>query len=1396
MKKRVFSVLLALSLCLSMVPANAAEAVESDAPVEEETSAALPSEEESNASDEEGEEDLAAPSAVADLDELGEAEEFTTPSTVEALDEEELDDLEEAEEQAILNFEEDLIRLSALEDGISPQAASDDTENQIASAVYIGITPLEAGDYVANDQPYHIVTTTNDPSSNHLRYDPDRNMLSVYGDVTLSSGGVSILNLLSGELTLDLSQGSLTLVGPQTTNGAIGLGGTLHLTGSGDLTVEGRSSSGAIITGGELTSDADYSGSIWIFNSTDTSPALSGTKVDLKGGKDVKITVSSEMVPAITGNISMNVTGNVALENQTGAVVSGELNITSGGGVTISGSGSSPSIYGKTSITAMGNVEISNGSGAAIASDDAYVAGSDVTITGNGTNPAVIAAMKINATGAVSMTNAGTGFVTSGRTTVNNATSVALSTGGTVAYLSKPNLPSGVSLYETVNGQTTIDGNEITLHEGDIEILATTAAFHYKCGNGTADYAPSTYTLTLNNATISGKLTVHTDLTIVLKGICTINGSIFSQGDLNLSGGQLTANGISNGNFGFSDKLTLSGTAVTVSYLQWMPEGGIQLTNSSSLTVDGGSSTSYLWANDIDLGQFSRITMRNAFIYNYATEVTNLNDLSDFLPAGYSIGAEPSGVITVHDARGIMAKNFSLEKNSPGVALVRMEDWDYGETASTPVPTSTTNSTTQVTYVYKVKDADDSAYTVEKPSYPGTYTVKATFPATGHYLQTCATCDFIIRGISTVTPPTFKSLTYSGQPQELVSPGSTQDGTLLYSLSETGTYTQSVPTAANAGTYTVWYKVQGDSTHSGTDPDHIQAIISPKDLTQAVVEITTDSDTPTYNGQDQTKAVTAVTADGQTLTPGKDYVISGNQTANAGTHTLTVHGQGNYVGTATQQWEIAKAAPEQEKLTGTITLSCHQTTVDNQVELEGLLPRDHGLVGYTVTSDEKAVDNVSVDMDGLLTFDSRATGEAVTDTIIVTAVMQNYKDVTFTITIDLVDKTAVTITGISASGKLYDGQPAVYTGTPAAVATQSGAVVTPTGFTYTWLTADGQPPTDAGSYELAISVNEDDPHYVGGESVVFTIQPIPITIAAADKAAETGGSLPELTYTVSDSLVGSDRLSDALTLTCDADMTQAGTYPIQISGGEVVTDQGMVSPNYEITLQDGVLTVTEKAVDPTPAPVSGASGGRSRSSSSTAASNTTPAVQPETTQPAADPAAQFTDVAAGQWYYDAVSFVLSNNLMEGLGETTFAPNNDLTRTQILQILYSKEGKPAVTHLSVFTDVESGQWYTDAVSWAVSNGLISGYGNGQFGVNDSVTREQLAFILWRYAGSPAPAQKALAFADAEQVSPYAGEALRWAFENGILSGTGDDRLSPQGVATRAQFAQMLMRFLGK
>ena len=178
----------------------------------------------------------------------------------------------------------------------------------------------------------------------------------------------------------------------------------------------------------------------------------------------------------------------------------------------------------------------------------------------------------------------------------------------------------------------------------------------------------------------------------------------------------------------------------------------------------------------------------------------------------------------------------------------------------------------------------------------------------------------------------------------------------------------------------------------------------------------------------------------------------------------------------------------------------------------------------------------------------------------------------------------------------------------------------------------------------------------------------------------------------------------------------------------------------------------------------------------------------------------FEDVGTDAWYSDAVAYVYRNGLMSGTSGSTFSPDAAITRAQLVTILWRMAGSPQVNGLMDFDDVSQDAYYTEAVRWAASEGIAGGYGNGLFGSDDPITREQMAAILYRFAQhmgydvSIGEDTNILSYTDAPDVSGYAVAALQWACGAGIIRGTGDgSTLTPQGGATRAQAAVILTRF---
>lgn len=175
----------------------------------------------------------------------------------------------------------------------------------------------------------------------------------------------------------------------------------------------------------------------------------------------------------------------------------------------------------------------------------------------------------------------------------------------------------------------------------------------------------------------------------------------------------------------------------------------------------------------------------------------------------------------------------------------------------------------------------------------------------------------------------------------------------------------------------------------------------------------------------------------------------------------------------------------------------------------------------------------------------------------------------------------------------------------------------------------------------------------------------------------------------------------------------------------------------------------------------------------------------------------FADVTGGSWYYDSVKYAFETNLFSGMSDTAFGPDTAMTRAMLVTVLWRLDGSPAAESAG-FADVADGTWYTDAVSWAAANGIVSGYSDETFGPNDGVTREQMAAILYRYAafcgyGTGAKADLGK-YSDRSGISEWAKTALSWANAEALITGTTGTTLAPSDGATRAQVATILMRFL--
>ena len=187
------------------------------------------------------------------------------------------------------------------------------------------------------------------------------------------------------------------------------------------------------------------------------------------------------------------------------------------------------------------------------------------------------------------------------------------------------------------------------------------------------------------------------------------------------------------------------------------------------------------------------------------------------------------------------------------------------------------------------------------------------------------------------------------------------------------------------------------------------------------------------------------------------------------------------------------------------------------------------------------------------------------------------------------------------------------------------------------------------------------------------------------------------------------------------------------------------------------------------------------------------------TAPIVPSAPSYSDVGIFDWYYEGVTYVSEKGLMSGMGDGAFAPNTALSREMMATILWNMAGKPEAKDVAPFLDVTSDKYYAEAIAWANENGIVAGYGD-TFGVGQTITREQFAVMLYNYAVymgcdvSVGEDTNILSYTDAFDISDYAYTALQWTCGAGVTGGYEDGSLRPQGGATRAEAAVMLMNFI--
>ena len=511
----------------------------------------------------------------------------------------------------------------------------------------------------------------------------------------------------------------------------------------------------------------------------------------------------------------------------------------------------------------------------------------------------------------------------------------------------------------------------------------------------------------------------------------------------------------------------------------------------------------------------------------------------------------------------------------------------------------------------------------------------------------------------------------------------------------------------------------------------------------------------TYNTKAHTPEVT-VAISGRTLEADKDYTVSYASNINAGTATVTVTGKGNFTGTASKTFTINKAGLTLNPCT--ISELCTETDLKTRT-----LPSDFFLAGETETGfsikltaveggdDIFAVAPAVVEGENKITFRLKNEVGAATFTVTVTPVSGNYNGGSYALTISTHDRTDV-----SGSISFPDGS-AVYTGTGikyenATISGYSGTLrygYTPNASTGASLDASGLPLT-VGTYTVAVTFNSDASF--GYKTATFTITKATPTGTPGYTKLETSGK------TLADAKLTVGTIRPAGTIAWDLPLTTV------LEDGKAYAWTFTPNDTHNYTILTGTLVpYVDDGMDYIPGVIGGNTG-----------------------------SFNFHDVSRLDYFYDAVKWAAENGIASGTGRYTFSPNAVCTRAQTVTFLWRAAGSPLPRYrVCPFTDVQPNDYYYNAVLWAVEQGITTGLSATTFGPDVTVTRGQVATFLYRAASAAKP-NTFNPFADVKTTA-YNYDAILWAYDNRITTGTSDTTFSPDAYCTRAQIVTFLYRY---
>ena len=703
------------------------------------------------------------------------------------------------------------------------------------------------------------------------------------------------------------------------------------------------------------------------------------------------------------------------------------------------------------------------------------------------------------------------------------------------------------------------------------------------------------------------------------------------------------------------------------------------------------------------------------------------------------------------------------------------------------------------------------SYTLKDGAAAGdTYTFELTY-SFPDYVDATVTFNLpvIDRAAPTVTPDEI-TMVYTGSavPVEKIT-GTAKVGNETISGAWSWADGVTAPTnVSESGEYDVTF-TPSDEVNYKPASAKVKVTITPVSIADAV--ITLDGTQLVYNRAEQEKAITAVKAGAFTLTAG-DYTVTGSKATDAGTHTLTLTGKGNFKDSASTTWTIAPKSvtnPTIEIAPGSTYDGSAQKPAVTVKDGDDVIPASEYSVSYggNVNAGKNTASVTIADNEnGNYTVNGSAAFSIAKAAHTITAS-------------DLTAVYGQTDCVIQPTGTFGDVNYAVKSGADVAAVDENGALRL----------------LKSGAAVITVSDTGDENHLAAALDVLVTVSKANVTIAAMDKSTFTSDKVPDLSnpkdgedYTVS-GLIGEDTLDVTVVLSYDEtpNMNKTGTYAIipSVSGEDA---------RYSFTFENGTLEIKQRPVSPKPTyPVTVISdeNGETKSSVSIALKDQTVTITttpkngytlsavfvtdangrqlPLTdlgngcfsfTMPASKvtvratyrklQSTSFKDVLPGAYYYDAVQWAVDSSITTGVGNDLFDPNGICTRAQIITFLWRAAGCPEPeTTVNPFNDVKPGDYYYKAVLWAVETGITKGISAGQFRPNDSCTRAQAVTFLFRAFGTKTNAVSA--FRDVSQNAYYA-PAVNWAVKDGVTNGTAPALFSPDTTCTRAQIVTFLYR----